>query len=412
MATYIYTGNVGGGKSYAAVEDVMRCLSQGGYVATNLPLNYDHIAENYPDWLPRITKLPKKLTSMVTMRMERDPETGEDSEVFDCPYATAGSEGAENLIVIDEASLQLNVDEQGSNKAEKKPLFALSALCRHVGLDLIYISQHKANLDVKVRRLGMRVTECVNARDIPMFGWLIRKFGDFVRFHYVRDDPKWFDRTFHKFDPKVGAFYTTHGMANSVKLKTGDGKRVKPQDRDQKKGKAILVAFLAFAVAVIWFAVHNASGIYNRRFSDKVEESIRASDSPPPVPVASGGVAVSRLTETRKSDEGVTLPAMYGYADSVLSLPYVSRVYARGVTRVIHLLDGSRLAIGSTWRGQQVLAFLDDGGLVWVSLNLGATFVCRPLSPEEREERRPGKVQPLPTAVEGIASAMGQAVKK
>lgn len=401
MATKIFTGNVGGGKSYAAVQEVMSCLSQGGYVATNLPLNWDTIDAQYPDWKSRITKLPRKLTSMVKMAMERDPETGEDIEVFQCPYATRGTEGAENLIVIDEASLQLNVDDQASKKDEKKPLFALSALCRHGGLDLIYISQSKANLDVKIRRMADRVINCVSVKRIPLVGWFLVRFGDFIRFHYEKDDPKPFDRSWHRFDKKVGDFYFTHGMANTLKLKEAEGVRRKPEDADQKRGKMLFAGVALLLCVLGWYIWHNTTDIYARRFGDE-----KPSEKPSAVASDDKKTPVVKSEVSKSASTVGKLPAVLGLPKEVHDVPYSSVVWSGPVARKVFLGDGSRLEIGASWRGQKVLALLTDADLIFVALSGGFKLCCRPFSREEIEERRPKPAAKVGLG-EGFANALG-----
>jgi len=162
----IIEGVMGSGKSYYGAQIILECLREGGVVHTNLPLRLDVLTEmGYAD---QIVMLPQRVSDIVKLQeMPRNADGSEAMPVLKSDYLRGGEEGRENLVVIDEASLQFDIDQQMKDREKNKPIFQLVALTRHVGLDMYFLAQSAQNIDAKLRRMAQGRVRCVRTDTIP-----------------------------------------------------------------------------------------------------------------------------------------------------------------------------------------------------------------------------------------------------
>jgi len=237
MGFEIYTGPMGGGKSYAATEFILVGLKENAHVHTNIDLIHEEVeARGYSDKVHMLTGI--------------DPTRWKD-------HLVAGQEGAENLLVIDEAGMNFHVHDAREQAAKYRELFQILIWSRKLGLDVVFISQHLDNLDAQLRRVAVSTLNCRAVKTIPFVGWLLAKLrGDFVRTRRSSDGKRALGRTFHRFKAEVGSFYKTDAMSgNSYQLKRSVTRQSKAMGAEQRKGIFWIVVLGCVLGLCAWGAV-------------------------------------------------------------------------------------------------------------------------------------------------------------
>ena len=246
MGLWVVTGTMGGGKSYFAAELALECWKQGGVVHTlSMPWNIEKVEElGYRD---KLVLLPDDLSKWV--RLEKDFE-GNDRVATD--VFIGGSEGAENLVIIDEAGLSLNSMHQAENKKKNEILFRLITMSRQIGLDIYIIIQAATSLDVFIRNIAEATIHLRALGKIPKFGWFFAKLlGDFQRLYLSPQTKKIISKTYVRFNPKVGVLYKTTGVGDRIAMRRSDGRQAKPKGN---LGLGVVMAILVILAAVFWGA--------------------------------------------------------------------------------------------------------------------------------------------------------------
>ncbi len=368
MGFHFITGIMGGGKSYYGSELCLECLQEGGIVHTNLPLKWDEV--NRLGYQDRIVKLPEDPSSWV--RKEKDAN-GKSRWVSD--ILVMGKEGAENLVVADEASLMWSADNQMKDKEKNEPLFGLVALSRHAGLDIYFLAQREGHVAKKLRDLADTRTHCVNSSRIPLVGWFCKRvFGDFKRIIFRGNDPKPYGHYWVRFRKSVGDFYHTHGMRDDLGMKTG-GTRVRKSNAIQNKGIALVIFGIALPVAVAVLLIWRTFD--GMKPDEKTEEKKLDNEK-------SVFVDIVKPHEFKKED---IVPVWYGLGAkinekdehilaSVTSYPSKTVVYARG---------GLRFTIGSAYEGQTIVAMIPTAGAWYFLTDQDRVVLVRPIRYDERK---------------------------
>lgn len=390
-ATILVTGYQGGGKSYYAVELMLAKARAGGYITTNLPL----VEEEWKMlglW-DQIIRLPGKARDIVkktkVAKVQPDGTTIEEDQ-FISEFIVAGAEGRENLVIVDEASLQFDIDEQMKSREANQPIFALSALCRHAGLDLIFIAQHSKNVDAKLRRMAARRVHCVKTQDIPLLGWLLVKLpwcGFFCRSYYRGEDREADGRTWHNLDLNIGKLYRTHGEASKVILLKRDGspesgKVVNPVERNAKIKFALALLFI---LALTGVSLSGLWGVASRR--TKVPTQSTEANS--------GEQATANAVS--KSNNGKQATANAAPAKSAKVQPGATYAAVRTVrgAPVLYLDGGDVVDTRGDLFGSAVKQWAEMSGNYILLTESGQTFLFRPKSGEEKDARRAKNDSPL-----------------
>ena len=372
MAFHILTGVMGSGKSYAGVEICLQAAKEGAIIHTNLPLNLEWWEQRgYRD---QIVMLPDDMREWVSF------ETVNGKQIPKSDILVGGSEGRENVMVVDEASLLFDIDDQMKNRAQNKPIFQLVALCRHVGLDLYFLAQHQQNVDAKLRRMAETRTKCIKTERIPFVGWLAAPmFGTFRRVVYMGESYTPMAKTWHRFNPDVGAAYRTHGMRESISMRVDATRRSKGADDSKKKSIFMLAATAAFLVAAVGYCIYHFA-TYKEDLIAKAKPKAAASttespaddkgDAPKPAP---GKVKAGwRMIEWDEEDELI-------FAGRSKTSDMVT-VYTR---------DGQRLGVGLTYNGEPIQEYVPWGGWHYFKTSFGRLIAVRPLRYSERIDLPP-----------------------
>lgn len=134
----IYAGKVGSGKTLKAVSDSLKYKKQGGKTYSNQPIKGTYA-------------LPKNW--------------------YDFRYEFG------SLLIIDEAQLQYNCrnSTQKEKLEENKKILSYLTMCRHYGLDILFITQSLSRLDVQIRELGTLIYRFHKTIKIPYFSFKDKK---------------------------------------------------------------------------------------------------------------------------------------------------------------------------------------------------------------------------------------------
>lgn len=362
MAFYIVTGTMGGGKSYYAVEECLRFFKRGCHVHTfGVDLLPDEVeARGFSDqW----TNLPEDITQWEAMLVP-------------------GKEGVENLLVCDEAGLLLSVDDQQKDKDKKKPFYEWLVWSRRYGLHVLFLVQHAANIEVKLRRLAAGHIHCLNVSTVPLVGGFVAKLlGDFRR---TRLNPKGKELTasYHRFSKEVATFYDTHGWA---------GRKAKVNDTDRKTGEGVknrsflgvstvLGLLLLVMVVGFWRVAHSLRNPPESAITKALEDSKKRAQAPSTVPMVKQSTARPGLESVM---EVPAFPSMYE-----IPLPaeekLVTVIRTRWGIETITTLDGGEYTLGRSAPEGTVTRIWKRGPERWQVIAGGREITLRRISSAER----------------------------
>ena len=378
---------MGGGKSYFGAELILACLREGGVVMTNMPLRMDVIEAM--GFTERVILLPPEITDWVSSEPGKlDPATGLTSRsTVTSRYIVGGAEGSENLVVVDEASMVLDVDEQQKNKVAHKPLYDLVRLCRHVGLDMFMLAQAHTHVAAKLRPMAESRVKCVNVEKLPFFGWLLRKipwYGDFLRIHYQGQSQIPTGRSWHKFNATVASIYDTHGMRGGVAIKTS-ATRLKGTEftKGKGKGKALMVLLLILGLAAFSF-------IRGKQAVTAIQKGREPITKENAAPVPSGGrqdaAVAPAVVESKPSGPAKKKRAWGPEWDEADELPYTSIVRTNGERLRVQVASGQFLHIGAFYDGERIRSVSSDCGWYYFQTEGGRWIVARPFNSAERRK--------------------------
>ena len=134
----LFTGNIGSGKSYSAVERIYQHLLRGGHVYTNIALVQGAV-------------IRQALLDGFEIDFPVQYHFLNNEQILDFPrHISSGSSSAPVLVVIDEIHLYFN--SRDWQKTGKGILTFLSQT-RKLHVNIMGITQHEANLDGQFRRL-------------------------------------------------------------------------------------------------------------------------------------------------------------------------------------------------------------------------------------------------------------------
>lgn len=216
MGLFLVTGTMGGGKSYFAAELARDTWKAGGIVHSNIPWNVEELQKH--GWHEKHIKLPEDHLEWARYETGPDGKKRLASDVL-----VGGAEGRENVVIVDEAALILHSMDQLENKKRNRSLFELVVMSRQLGLDVYFISQSAANIDVAIRNVMEQEIRCVNLRRVPLWGPIMTGplkpfFGDFRR-NYLSQKGRELTHSYANYSGDIGALYNTHGVGDTINIK-------------------------------------------------------------------------------------------------------------------------------------------------------------------------------------------------
>lgn len=378
----LIVGKMGGGKTYTAVEEIIRCLREGGYAHSNIPMDLDYLEEN--GWLDRYIQIPDDASSLVK---ENPREMNEDGtykkKTFHAPWIRMGREGQENILVIDEAAIQFDTDTYTTEKQRQAPLKNLIALTRHLGLDIFMVSQSQTGIAPAFRKLSKQTIHCTNVAKMEGLGWLLVKipwYGDLRRVYYTEQETEPSFSSWHRWDQEIFAAYNTHGHrgdVNAVEGATRNKSENQNTTRVKNKSKAIMWAFIIAGVLSTGLAQH----LYAKYSSPQTENTVNSiTQERPKNEQISPPEEKKEIPQTKK-----TTFAEWNPETDEFILTCVIRD-TRGVK--INLIDGRNISVGKVFDGEMIETFVKYGD-VYYFRTFGQTrwIVVRPITLKERMER-------------------------
>ena len=349
----------------------MRAFGEGAMVHTNLALNADEVERR--GWTAQWVKLPV------------EPQEWKNV-VF------AGKEGAENLLLVDEAALMFHVHDQQKMRDNNREIFELLVWSRKAGLDVYFISQSAQNLDAQLRRLTEIRVHCVSVKMIPFVGWFAKVLlGDFKRIRYGGGDGKnSIGGTYHRFNPVIGKFYSTEDTCGrSMGLQQGGSQRTVKKNQDKK------TALIAGGL-LLFFICFGAWRFYVMLWGGGIGGGVPKVEHPPEA-VAAGqkevqaGARPASAGKPAQPTEAVQAgPRTFTLAlgdtvmewtvqpedELIVSAEFLTplRVFCRG---------GVSLAVGGAYEGDRVTSIVSANQRHYVLLKSGRRLVCRKPTQEE-----------------------------
>lgn len=232
-----FVGRLGGGKTYYAVERIMKYISNGGCVCSNISIVREEVKafcrRNY-SW---------EMSDEQYIYLE-----GEQIAQFH-RFTPSGTPDMHSLVVIDEAHLWLNAREW--NKASKELLSFLTQ-SRKCFTDIIFISQDLKNMDKQIARLVQYVW-----RFKDMATW---KFGffqikwplpQFLRIQYDYDGKTELDKELVLKNKNIYKCYKSYQLHTDFpRLKA----QTKFEGKIKKKGSKMRL-LIFFGIVVLMFLV-------------------------------------------------------------------------------------------------------------------------------------------------------------
>jgi len=266
-----FEGRLGGGKSYTAVQRIIRVLCSGGYVATNIKLMVE-------PWVHDVYGAQRGLRAICKgrgwdLRDDQiinlpdyeyiDFKSRQDGKVFRLSKLQAfwtlipRVEQGTILVVIDEAHFHF---PQSGYRSIPNDVLEFLTLSRHARVDVIFISQHIKNMWCQMSRLAQYRWEF---RDLKKYGMYIKgnfpipsftlpwPFPHILQSQYDYDGKTLLAKVYDWHDRHIHECYTSpdllNAFASSGTVKTYQGKRQGLSMKDKiliSLGGALLASFL------------------------------------------------------------------------------------------------------------------------------------------------------------------------
>ena len=351
---------MGGGKSYYGAELVYSCLSEGGYVMTNLDLNMEEVERL--GWTERVVLL------------EGNPAEWRSKLI-------AGVEGSENCVVVDEAAMLFYVHDASKNRDANRPFYELMVWSRKLGLDMYMIAQHADNVDPAIRRAAQYIIHCVNVRKIPFLGATLQKFcGDFRRLWITPLSLKAVRSTYHRFRPEIGKFYATEKTAGFQVALEQKATRKKPEESGWKPVLSFAFLMLAMVGGGLWVARHQ----WNKARGPKKETAIvQAVEAPPVSNVETKKVESAKVeTETTENKRGGGMLLVEWDVENEFP---ISSAWRSSLGWVV-ATPAERYEVGRIVQGKLCVSIIKHQGTFFMELDGGEFHVARPMTRGERVE--------------------------
>ena len=371
----IFSGTMGGGKSYAAVEEAISFFQKGRRVMSNLDWNE-------AEMMARKVQIGENEFSY----RERHITLG-DEPMHWREKMIGADEGSENLMVIDEGAMMLHAWDQSRHDEWKRELFAIIAMTRKLGIELVIISQAASNLDAGLRKMAAFEIYCVAVKKVPVIGpWAAMLLGDFKR-SVLNQRRQVLSSSYHRYSPKVGTLYQTDalkGAALLIKREEGGG-RIRKKDV-VRAPLWLKLLVIAMASGMVWGVMYLRE-YWGKRHEPATPVPVTAPAAQPTTPAAKSPLP----TGPGHVDDG---PQMVGY-EPVALVDSASEILAASCWSLnigrcyVETRDGTRYSVGHlTPDGRRVTSLsrepLGAGYMYVVEFSKGKPVLVRPLNYKER----------------------------
>lgn len=247
----LFEGCVGGGKTYFSTVRMVEHMSRGGTVFTNVDMKFDgpKNADGCPVGIADLCKVdrycrgggfhmqPEQLVSI---------EQNDMSAFHD--VIQWGTDEIPVLLILDEIHLWFNARNWAKASEE---LLAFLTQSRKCSVDIIFISQHRDNVDVQFRRLLQYVWTFSDSERFKLPGIGAPWRNTIIANCWFRSGKNLMERKYIRKDRRVFACYSSKAIVGGgVACKNGvaDLVRIKRVERPKKKSAISLREVLTFSV--------------------------------------------------------------------------------------------------------------------------------------------------------------------
>jgi zona occludens toxin len=171
----LLTGTPGAGKSYAAVRRIVDELEAGKVVVTNIPLAAD-AAERFAGANGLRRLIPGRRARVASSYRERVLVVDDLEDLM--RVRVTGTKEGRAVAVLDEAHEWMNA--RSWTAGDREAIVRWFAKHRHLGFDVVLITQDEKNLDRQVRDLYEYLSRVKNLRRFRLAGVPVFPFNCFV----------------------------------------------------------------------------------------------------------------------------------------------------------------------------------------------------------------------------------------
>ncbi len=245
----VMEGVPGCGKSYHAVKHILNYLANGGRIYTNLILKREG-CEKY---------CLKKWGVILQWDEQVNYLTADDMPRLHM-VVKGGTNDSPTLAVLDELHLYHNARDY---RDADRDMLAWLSQSRHVYVDIIFLVQHRNNVDKQWLR---STAEYWRGRDLRK--WVIPKIGlrwPFDQFLWTlldQDGKTVVKSEFEPIDKAIFECYDSHQIYDGMGNNAGSGlKKVELKKKGKKMGKLKLIGFVALIVVGTVLGVRGWNGL-------------------------------------------------------------------------------------------------------------------------------------------------------
>ncbi|WP_305841866.1 zonular occludens toxin domain-containing protein [Photobacterium leiognathi] len=243
-------GRPGGGKSYeAVVYHVIPAVQSGRKVITNLPLNLQAIEAAFG---PQAVSLIKVIdTDFHGYGSDNKPFSSPDDYKDDW----RSEDGKGSLVVVDEAHMVCGRDA-------KKDLLEFYSMHRHMGIDILLLTQSDRKLHRDVRDMIEIVYRCIKNTALGSDKTYTKKVLMGLRGDVVNTEQRKYEKAYFK-------FYQSHTASNSA-VKEATASDVKPFWKSKLVFMLVICVILSVAGLFNLFKDGSPFGVKQVRAEPKV----------------------------------------------------------------------------------------------------------------------------------------------
>jgi hypothetical protein len=289
-----YTGLLGGGKSYKAINRSAKYLASGGTLTTNIEILFEPM-KAYIEKEFQYAIVPQQI-----VQLENSYEAIRQFHL----KAPRGSIDAPSLAIIDEAGIFLNTRDSGKTR----DLADWLRLSRKDCTDCIFIAQEFRDIDVAIRRLCLYIYVMKDLATVAMPGMKMRWASRFTEqaFYSVSGKPVSGTMKVIKKNPVIFTLYRTEQMFREFpRLSAAARLGAKIEVRKKRRNMAKWIAVI-FIVAIFWFGGKGYAQV--RRMMHPKEEAPRQVEkvsAPKATPVPDDGFR-KEVWESVRATDGAT----------------------------------------------------------------------------------------------------------
>jgi len=202
MITYV-TGTLGAGKTFQSVRIIIRHLTSGGIVVTNIEIDRIKLAH--------VMETRGGVYFEQDQLIVFDPEQNPNWQTS-IPW---GSIEGDVLVVMDEAQLFYNARDWAITAARSRELLSFLTQSRKAGVDVLWITQDGGNVDKQFRVLAEWELAIISTKHLPL-GWLGKlPFSAYCVKHISCKGNFVVRREWELYSKWIKGVYVTNSMLNS-----------------------------------------------------------------------------------------------------------------------------------------------------------------------------------------------------